>query len=132
MLPHDPGGKSATCIGGWQGGGGVSKNKPEAVKFARWLSSPEVSKMQAVMASHMPVFPTVYKDPEVLKANPWFADALPVVEGAKSRPVSAQYPPGIGRDSQQHERLSRGHEDDRRGPLRHEEPIGADTPLTDR
>jgi len=48
--------------------------------------------MQAVMASHMPVFPSVYKDAEVLKANPWFADALPVVEGAKSRPVSAQYP----------------------------------------
>lgn len=92
-LPHDPGGKSATCIGGWQlAVSAYSKNKPEAVKFARWLSSPEVSKMQAILASHMPVFPSVYKDPEVLKANPWFADALPVVEGAKSRPVSAQYP----------------------------------------
>ncbi|HSV21160.1 MAG TPA: ABC transporter substrate-binding protein [Casimicrobiaceae bacterium] len=92
-LPHDPGGKSATCIGGWQlAVSAYSKNKAEAVKFARWLSSPEVSKMQAIMASHMPVFPSVYKDPEVLKANPWFADALPVVEGAKSRPVSAQYP----------------------------------------
>jgi multiple sugar transport system substrate-binding protein len=62
------------------------------VKFARYLSSPEVSKMQAVMASHLPVFPQVYKDPEVLKANPWFADALPVVETARSRPVSHQYP----------------------------------------
>ena len=28
----------------------------------------------------------------MLKANPWFAEALPVVEGAKSRPVTAQYP----------------------------------------
>ena len=93
MLPHDQGGKSATCIGGWQlAVSAFSKNKAEAVKFVRWLSSPEVSKMQAVMASHMPVFPSVYKDAEVLKANPWFADALPVVEGAKSRPVSAQYP----------------------------------------
>jgi multiple sugar transport system substrate-binding protein len=93
MLPHDPGGKSATCIGGWQlAVSAYSKNKAEAVKFARWLSSPEVSKMQAIMASHMPVFPSVFKDPEVLKANPWFADALPVVEGAKSRPVSPQYP----------------------------------------
>src|SRR5215831_13669819 len=92
-LPHDPGGKSATCIGGWQlAVSAYSKNKAEAVKFARWLSSPEVSKMQAILASHMPVFRGVYKDPEVLKANPWFADALPVVEGAKSRPVSAQYP----------------------------------------
>src|SRR5215813_773595 len=92
-LPHDQGGKSATCIGGWQlAVSAYSKNKVEAVKFARWLSSPEVSKMQAILASHMPVFAGVYKDPEVLKANPWFADALPVVEGAKSRPVSAQYP----------------------------------------
>jgi len=92
-LPHDVGGASATCIGGWQVAvSAFSKNKPEAVKFARYLSSPEVSKMQAIMASHMPVFPSVYKDPEVLKANPWFADALPVVESAKSRPVSAQYP----------------------------------------
>ena len=92
-LPHDEGGKSATCIGGWQlAVSAFSKNKAEAVKFARWLSSPEVSKMQAILASHLPVFPQVYKDPDVLKANPWFADALPVVEGAKSRPVTAQYP----------------------------------------
>ena len=93
MLPHDQGGKSATCIGGWQlAVSAFSKNKAEAVKFVRWLSSPEVSKMQAVLASHMPVFPSVFKEPEVLKANPWFADALPVVEGARSRPVTAQYP----------------------------------------
>ncbi len=93
MLPHDQGGKSATCIGGWQlAVSAFSKQKAEAVKFVRYLSSPEVSKMQAIMASHMPVFPSVYKDPEVLKANPWFADALPVVEGARSRPVSPQYP----------------------------------------
>jgi multiple sugar transport system substrate-binding protein len=92
-LPHDPGGKSATCIGGWQlAVSAFSKNKVEAVKFVRWLSSPEVSKMQAILASHMPVFPGVYKDPDVLKANPWFAEALPVVEGAKSRPVTPQYP----------------------------------------
>src|SRR6185436_1225696 len=93
ILPHDKGGKSATCIGGWQlAVSAFSKNKQQAVKFVRYLSSPEVSKMQAIMASHLPVFPSVYKDPEVLKANPWFAEALPVVEGAKSRPVSPQYP----------------------------------------
>src|SRR6185369_7745781 len=93
ILPHDQGGNSATCIGGWQlAVSAYSKNKVEAVKFARWLSSPEVAKMQAILASHLPVFPQVYKDSDVLKANPWFAEALPVVETAKSRPVSAQYP----------------------------------------
>ena len=68
-----------------------SKNKAEAVKFVRFLSSPEVSKMQAIIASHLPVFPEVYTDPEVLKANPWFKDALPVVQTARSRPVTPRY-----------------------------------------
>ena len=57
----------------------------------RFLSSPEVSKMQAIMASHLPVFPEVYTDPEVLKANPWFKDALPVVQTARARPVTPRY-----------------------------------------
>lgn len=47
--------------------------------------------MQAIMASHLPVFPDVYTDAEVLKANPWFKDALPVVQTARSRPVSPRY-----------------------------------------
>ena len=93
QLPHDQGGKSATCIGGWQlAVSAFSKHKAEAVKFVRYLSSPEVSKKQAILASQMPVFPSVYKDPDVLKANPWYAEALPVVESARSRPVTPQYP----------------------------------------
>jgi multiple sugar transport system substrate-binding protein len=92
VLPADKGGKGATCIGGWQiAVSAFSKNKLEAVKFARYLSSPEVSKQQAILASHLPVFPQVYKDPEVLRANPWFAEALPVVDAAKSRPVTPRY-----------------------------------------
>jgi len=91
-MPGFEAGKSATCIGGWQlAVTAFSKNKAEAVKLIRFLSSPEVSKMQAIMASHMPVFPEVYTDPEVLKANPWFKDALPVVQTARSRPVSPRY-----------------------------------------
>jgi len=91
-LPADKGGRSATCIGGWQVAvSAFSKHKPEAVAFARYLSSPEVSKTMAILASNLPVFPQVYKDPDVLKANPWFAEALPVVEGAKSRPVTPRY-----------------------------------------
>jgi multiple sugar transport system substrate-binding protein len=77
-LPHDQGGKSATCIGGWQVAvSAFSKNKQEAVKFARYLSSPEVSKMQAIMASHMPVFRRVLD--LMWKANR-VREALPVVD----------------------------------------------------
>ena len=91
-LPGFTADKPATCIGGWQVAvTAFSKNKAEAVKLARYLSSPEVSKMQAVLASHLPVFPGVYGDADVLKANPWFAQALPVVQAAKARPISPRY-----------------------------------------
>jgi multiple sugar transport system substrate-binding protein len=91
-LPSSKTGKGATCIGGWQlAVSAFSKNKAEAVKFVRYLSSPEVSKQQAIMASHLPVFPSVYKDKDVLAANPWFEFAGPIVETAKSRPVSPRY-----------------------------------------
>ncbi|MCZ8106061.1 MAG: ABC transporter substrate-binding protein, partial [Burkholderiales bacterium] len=91
-MPGFEAGKSATCVGGWQlAVTAFSKNKAEAVKLVRYLSSPEVSKQQAILASHLPVFPEVYTDADVLKANPWFKDALPVVQTARSRPVSPRY-----------------------------------------
>ena len=91
-LPGFTADKAATCIGGWQlAVTAFSKNKAEAVKLVRYLSSPEVSKKQAIMASHLPVFAEVYTDPEVLKANPWFKDALPVVQTARARPVTPRY-----------------------------------------
>jgi multiple sugar transport system substrate-binding protein len=38
------------------------------------------------------VLPALYADPEILAANPWFADAKAVVESARARPKSARYP----------------------------------------
>lgn len=91
-LPGFTPDKAATCIGGWQlAVTSFSKNKAEAVKLARWLSSPEVSKMQAIEASHLPVFASVYSDADVLAKNPWFKDALPVVQSARARPVTPRY-----------------------------------------
>ena len=91
-LPGFAADKVATCIGGWQVAvSAFSKHKAEAVKLVRFLSSPEISKTQAIAASHLPVFASVYGDPEVLQANPWFKDALPVVQSARSRPVSPRY-----------------------------------------
>ena len=113
ILPHDKGGKSATCIGGWQlAVSAFSKNKQEAVKFVRYLSSPEVSKMQAIMASHLPVFP------ERLQGS-GSAEGQSVVRrcaaGRRDREVAAgigAIPAGVRRHPQQHERVSRRHQDD--------------------
>lgn len=91
-LPGFTPDKAATCIGGWQlAVSAFSKSKAEAAKLVQYLSSPEVSKKQALVAYYMPVFPEVYTDPEVLKVNPWFGDALKVVQTARARPVTARY-----------------------------------------
>jgi multiple sugar transport system substrate-binding protein len=92
-LPKFEGGRSASCLGGWQWTiSDFSKNKAQAYKVVKYLTSLEASKILAVDASNLPVYPALYKDPDVLKANPWFADALPVVLNAKSRPVHPRYP----------------------------------------
>lgn len=91
-LPGFTADSAATCIGGWQLAiTSFSRNKQAAYNLIRFLSSPEVSKMQAIAASHLPVFPEVYADADVLRANPWFAQALPVVRSARSRPVTPRY-----------------------------------------
>ena len=91
-LPAVTGGTSVSCIGGWQWGvSAFSHHKPEAIGLVRFLSSPAVSKLLAVNASLLPVFADVYQDPEVLKVNPWFAEAGPVVATARSRPTTPRY-----------------------------------------
>ena len=47
--------------------------------------------MQAVLGANLPVFASVYADEEVLRANPWFVQALPAMQAAKARPISPRY-----------------------------------------
>ncbi len=91
-LPAMAGGKSATCIGGWQWAvSAFSKNKAEAAKLVRFMSSPESSKFLAVEGSLLPTYGSVYSDADVIKAVPWFKDAGAVVVAGKSRPMSRDY-----------------------------------------
>ncbi|MCP5273203.1 MAG: ABC transporter substrate-binding protein [Burkholderiaceae bacterium] len=91
-LPAVAGGKSATCIGGWQWAvSAFSKSKAEAAKLVRYMSSPDASKFLAVEGSLMPVYPQTYTDADVVKAVPWFKDAAAVVVAGKSRPKSERY-----------------------------------------
>ena len=112
ILPHDQGGKSATCIGGWQlAVSAFSKNKQEAVKFARWLSlarGVEDAGDPGLAPSGVP---------ERVQ-GPGGAEGQPVVRrcaaGGREREVAAgvrAVPASVGRDPQQHERVSRGHQD---------------------
>ena len=91
-LPAVEGGKSVSCLGGWQWGvSAFSTHKSEAIELVRFMSTPEMAKFLAIKASLMPVFSSVYKDPDVLKAVPFYSLAEPVVETAKARPVTPRY-----------------------------------------
>jgi multiple sugar transport system substrate-binding protein len=91
-LPAMPGGESVSCMGGWNWAvSAFSRQKPAAVALVRWLSSPYVAKQLAIRGSFHPAFTSVYEDPEVLAAVPWFKDALPVVASARARPVTPVY-----------------------------------------
>ena len=91
-LPAMAGGKSATCMGGWQWAmNAFSKNKDAAGKLIQFLSSKQASAFVAREGSILPVFQSVYGDAEVNKVVPWFKDALPVVLGAQSRPMVEDY-----------------------------------------
>lgn len=91
-LPAVAGGKSATCVGGWQWAvSAFSKRKAEAAKLVKYMAGPEASKYLAVHGSLLPTSLGVYQDAEVLKAVPWFKDAAPVVIAGRSRPLSRDY-----------------------------------------
>ncbi len=91
-LPAVAGGEQATCLGGWEWGvSAYSNHKDEAQKLVEYLSSQETSTFMAVNGSLLPTYPAAYKDEAVLKAAPWFGDALQVVETAKPRPVTPRY-----------------------------------------
>ncbi len=91
-LPAVAGGKSATCVGGWQWAvSAFSKNKPAAAQLVKYMSTPEASKFLAREGSLLPVFQSVYTDAEVLKQAPWFKDAANVIIAGQARPISSQY-----------------------------------------
>jgi len=91
-LPAMAGGKSATCVGGWQWAvSAFSKNKPAAANLVKFMSSPEASKFLAQEGSLLATYQSVYTDADVVKAVPWFKDAASVVIAGKSRPISKDY-----------------------------------------
>lgn len=91
-LPVLRDGRDATCIGGWQWVvSAFSAHKAEAADLVRFLAGPQGAKHLALNASNLPARPDLYQDPDVLAANPWFKDALAVLETGRARPTSARY-----------------------------------------
>lgn len=91
-LPAVAGGKSATCVGGWQWAvSAFSKNKAEAAKLVKFMAQPEASQFLAREGSLLPTSEAGFKSADVIRKNPWFLQALPAVQAGKSRPLSKDY-----------------------------------------
>jgi trehalose/maltose transport system substrate-binding protein len=90
VLPQGdgPNARNAATLGGWQlMVSTYSQNKDAAKEFVKYMTSPEVQVINAVERSLLPTIASVYEDQNVLAANPYFAQLLPVFSGgAVARP----------------------------------------------
>ncbi len=92
MLRVSDTSKSATCIGGWQWAvSAFSTHKAMSAKLVGFMSTPSSSKLLAVEGSLLPVFASVYTEPEYRAKVPWAAGAGVIATFARNRPVSARY-----------------------------------------
>jgi multiple sugar transport system substrate-binding protein len=86
---------SAAALGGWMTAiNKYSKHKEEAWEFVKFMTGPEGQKISAIYGGLAPTLPELFKDEEILKANPFFAEEGFVngLDAAVSRPVVPNYP----------------------------------------
>ena len=80
-------GRNAATLGGWQlAVSKYSKNAKAAADLVNYLTSEPVQKMRAISGAYNPTLPALYKDPDVLKANPFMGDLYTTFTSAVPRP----------------------------------------------
>jgi trehalose/maltose transport system substrate-binding protein len=93
VLPmgDGPGSRHADTLGGFQlMVSNKSKNKAAAVELIRFLTSPEIQRVNAATRGYAPTILGLYDDATVLEANSLFSVLKDVlVEGALTRPSTA-------------------------------------------
>ncbi|WNG33763.1 ABC transporter substrate-binding protein [Archangium violaceum] len=81
-------GKSTGTLGGWQlAVSKYSKHPAVAADLVKYLTSAEEQKRRAILGSFNPTIMSLYKDEEVLKANPFFGTLLDTFTNAVARPA---------------------------------------------
>jgi trehalose/maltose transport system substrate-binding protein len=82
-------GQHSATLGGWQlAVSAHSREQEAAIAFVEYLTSEAEQKRRAIEGSFAPTIKALYDDPDVLAANPFFADLGTVLEGAVARPSS--------------------------------------------
>lgn len=91
-LPAFPGKDSASTLGGWQIGINRYSKDPEAAeKLITFLTSPEIQKRLALTVGYKPSRKSLYKDPELIREQPFIANLHDVFMKARPRPASPYY-----------------------------------------
>ena len=75
LLPKGdgPNARNADTLGGWQlMVNKYSKNQEAAVEFIKYMTSPEIQKVNSIGRSLLPTRPSVYDDADAIKANPFY------------------------------------------------------------
>ncbi len=86
-LPAGPDGKNTATLGGWQlSVSKYSANPEAAADLVMFLTSKAQQKQRAIEGAYNPTYPDLYKDKDVLAANPFFGDLYDVLQNATPRP----------------------------------------------
>ncbi len=86
-LPRGEPGQPASTLGGWQlAVSRYSKHPKPAAELALYLTSAAEQKRRALLGAYIPTMPHLYRDPEVLAANPFFGELAATIEQAVTRP----------------------------------------------
>ncbi len=68
------------------------QKREAALALLAHLTSPEAARMLALHYARNPARRATYEDPELQRAAPFMASLLPMVEGARPRPITPYYP----------------------------------------
>ncbi len=82
-----PSARHAATLGGQQlAVSRYSKHPREAADLVRYLTSAQEQKRRAIEGSFNPTRPSLYKDPELLRANPFYQGFLEILQSSVARP----------------------------------------------
>jgi multiple sugar transport system substrate-binding protein len=91
-LPSFPGHEPASTLGGWQlGVSRHSKNPEAAEQLVRFLASPSAQKELARTIGYKPSRKSLYKDPDLLREQPFLGSLYGIFLTARPRPVTPYY-----------------------------------------
>jgi trehalose/maltose transport system substrate-binding protein len=83
----DPGGTRAGTLGGWQlAVSRYSRNPAIAASLVLYLTGAQEQKRRAIEGSFNPTIKALYRDPEILSANPFYRDIYSTFTDAVARP----------------------------------------------